>query len=58
MTEYEEIMNSLVKLRNYCRKHSSCRDCKFSDFCELNLEDTHPFPNNWVFEGEEIICDE
>lgn len=58
MNDYEEIMNSLVKLRDYCRKNSSCRGCEFEDFCELNLEDTHPFPNYWVFDGEEIICDE
>lgn len=58
MNNYEEIMNSLVKFRDYCRKNSSCRGCEFEDFCELNLEDTHPFPNRWVFDGEEIICDE
>lgn len=57
MNNYEEIMNSLVKFRDYCRKNSSCRGCEFEDFCELNLEDTHPFPNRLVFDGEEIICD-
>lgn len=58
MNDYEEIINSLVKLRDYCRKNSSCRGCEFEYFCELNLEDTHPFPNRWVFDDEEIICDE
>jgi hypothetical protein len=58
MSDYEEIMKSLVKFRDYCRKNSGCRGCEFEDFCELNLEDTHPFPNRWVFDGEEIICDE
>lgn len=57
MNNYEEIMNSLVKFRDYCRKNSSCQGCEFEDFCELNLEDIHPFPNRWVFDGEEIICD-
>lgn len=60
MNNYEEIMNSLVKFRDYCRKNSSCRGCEFEDFCELNLEDIHSFPNipnRWVFDGEEIICD-
>lgn len=57
MNNYEEIMDSLVKLRDYCRKNSSCRGCEFEDFCELNLEDTYPIPSRWVFDGEEIICD-
>ena len=51
-------MNALVNLRDYCRKNSSCRGCEFEYFCELNLEDTHPFPNRWVFDGEAIICED
>ena len=58
MSDYEEIMNGLVKLRDYCCNNSSCRGCEFEDFCELNLEDTHPFPNRWVFDGEEIIFED
>lgn len=62
MNDYEEIINSLVKLRNYCckriRERSNCCGCEFDYFCGVNLEDPHPFPNNWVFEDETIICED
>lgn len=61
MNDYEEIMNSLVKFRNYCKKHieyPGCGVCDFQDFCDTNLYDTNPCPENWVFEDEIIICDD
>lgn len=59
---YDYISQTIKSLSAYCNLCSEwsihCEDCEFEDFCELNLEDTHPFPNRWVFDGEEIICDE
>lgn len=57
MNDYEEIMNALVKLRDYCRWKKFCDICEFAEFCDTNLFDTHPAPITWVFEDEEIICD-
>lgn len=61
MDDCEEIMSSLVKLREYCKNQIAghgCDKCKFGDFCGVNLFDTNPCPNMWVFGDEEIICDE
>lgn len=61
MNDYEEIMNGLVKLREYCKKQivdGCCNECKFGAFCDVNLFDTNPCPKTWVFGDEEIICDE
>lgn len=58
MNDYEEIMSALVKLRDYCRCKKFCDICEFAEFCDTNLFDTHPAPSTWVFEDEEIICDE
>ena len=60
MNNYEEIMNGLVKLREYCKKQIAdgcCNECKFGAFCDVNLFDTNPCPKTWEFGDEEIICD-
>lgn len=56
MNDYEEIMNALVKLRDYCRGRKRCDGCKFEDFCSVNFGDNDTFPGNLDIE-EEIICD-
>ena len=57
MSDYEEIMNCLIKLRDYCRAQNGCQTCKFGEFCDMNILAVSGAPTHWVFDGEEIICD-
>lgn len=57
MSDYEEIMNSLVKFRDYCKKQHSCDYCKFQEWCDTNIINVEDEPMRWIFDGEEIICD-
>ena len=58
MNNYEEIMDSLVKLRNHCKKQRSCNYCEFQEWCDMNIIAVDDAPTHWVFDGEEIVCDE
>ena len=58
MNDYDEIMNALVKFRDHCRDQRNCDCCKFQEWCDTNILNVDDAPTHWVFEGEEIICDE
>lgn len=57
MDDYEEIMNSLVKLRDHCRDQQDCNHCEFQEWCDMNILAVDDAPTYWVFDGEEIICE-
>ena len=58
MSDYEEIMKSLVKFRNHCKKQRSSNYSEFQEWCDMNIIAVDDAPTHWVFDGEEIVCDE